>query len=159
MRSASDGTSLTATTIQKERVRAMRGVTPALSACRRPLHRRLVESEKPTASPRRSPETLSYYTNTLRRASVIVTRVTSIAGLRASRPSPQALPIRSCIFRNRGTRVTDQRLRVNVLALHLGDPAVDHRLRRFAPAGAVDAGIRRNLRLDAAVASPPASKV
>src|SRR5207248_6444127 len=32
-------------------------------------------------------------------------------------------------------------------------------LRRFAPAGAVDAGIRRNLRLDAAVASPPASKV
>src|SRR5438445_5570766 len=37
--------------------RAIRGVTPALSACRRPLHRRLVESEKPTASPRRSPET------------------------------------------------------------------------------------------------------
>ena len=37
--------------------RAMRGVTPALSACRRPLHRRLVESGKPTASPRRSPET------------------------------------------------------------------------------------------------------
>jgi hypothetical protein len=35
----------------------MRGVTPALSACRRPLHRRLVESGKPTASPRRSPET------------------------------------------------------------------------------------------------------
>jgi hypothetical protein len=30
--------------------RAMRGVTPALSARRRPLHRRLVESEKPTAS-------------------------------------------------------------------------------------------------------------
>jgi hypothetical protein len=37
--------------------RAIRGVTPALSACRRPLHRRLVESEKPTASPQRSPET------------------------------------------------------------------------------------------------------
>jgi hypothetical protein len=37
--------------------RAMRGVTPALSACRRPLHRRLVESGKPTASPRRLPET------------------------------------------------------------------------------------------------------
>jgi hypothetical protein len=37
--------------------RAMRGVTPALSARRRPLHRRLVESEKPTASPQRSPET------------------------------------------------------------------------------------------------------
>ena len=37
--------------------RAIRGVTPALSACRRPLHRRLVETEKPTASPRRSPET------------------------------------------------------------------------------------------------------
>jgi hypothetical protein len=37
--------------------RAMRGVTPALSARRRPLHRRLVESEEPTASPRRSPET------------------------------------------------------------------------------------------------------
>jgi hypothetical protein len=37
--------------------RAMRGVTPALSACRRPLHRRLAESGKPTASPRRSPET------------------------------------------------------------------------------------------------------
>src|SRR5262245_21510451 len=34
----------------------MRGVTPALSACRRPLRRRLVESGKPTASPRRSPE-------------------------------------------------------------------------------------------------------
>src|SRR5215469_6272380 len=34
----------------------MRGVTPALSACRRPLHRRLVESEKPPASPQRSPE-------------------------------------------------------------------------------------------------------
>jgi hypothetical protein len=29
------------------------------SACRRPLHRRLVESEKPTASPQRSPETRS----------------------------------------------------------------------------------------------------
>src|ERR1700756_4710586 len=29
---------------------------PALSACRRRLHRRLVESGKPTASPRRSPE-------------------------------------------------------------------------------------------------------
>ena len=28
--------------------RAIRGVTPALSACRRPLHRRLSESEKPT---------------------------------------------------------------------------------------------------------------
>jgi hypothetical protein len=40
-----------------KQVRAMRGVTPALLACRRPLHRRLVESEKPTASPRRSPET------------------------------------------------------------------------------------------------------
>jgi hypothetical protein len=26
--------------------RAMRGVTPALSACRRPLHRRLAESGK-----------------------------------------------------------------------------------------------------------------
>src|SRR5262249_23292132 len=35
----------------------MRGVTPALSARRRPLHRRLVESEEPTASPRRPPET------------------------------------------------------------------------------------------------------
>jgi Protein of unknown function (DUF3489) len=33
------------------------GATPALSACRRPLHCRLVESEKPTASPQRSPET------------------------------------------------------------------------------------------------------
>src|ERR1051325_6106342 len=32
-------------------------------------------------------------------------------------------------------------------------------LRRFAPAGAVDAGIRRTLRLDAPVASPPATKV
>jgi short-subunit dehydrogenase len=32
-------------------------------------------------------------------------------------------------------------------------------LRRFAPAGAVDAGIRRNLRLDAPVASPRATKV
>jgi NAD(P)-dependent dehydrogenase (short-subunit alcohol dehydrogenase family) len=32
-------------------------------------------------------------------------------------------------------------------------------LRRFAPAGAVDAGIRRNLRLDAPVASPPATKI
>jgi hypothetical protein len=31
-----------------------------LSACRRPLHRRLVESEKPTASPQRSPETRSF---------------------------------------------------------------------------------------------------
>src|SRR5450759_821183 len=39
--------------------RAMRGVTPALSARRRPLHRRLVESEEPTASPRRSSETES----------------------------------------------------------------------------------------------------
>src|SRR6266446_9517010 len=29
--------------------RAIRGVTPALSACRRPLHRRLSESEKPVA--------------------------------------------------------------------------------------------------------------
>jgi hypothetical protein len=29
----------------------------SLSACRRPLHCRLVESEKPTASPQRSPET------------------------------------------------------------------------------------------------------
>src|SRR5262249_20933911 len=38
-------------------VRAIRGVTPALSACRRPFHRRLVESEKPTASPQRSPQT------------------------------------------------------------------------------------------------------
>src|SRR5262245_1259704 len=38
--------------------RAIRGVTPALSACRRPLHRRLLESEKPTVSPQRSPETL-----------------------------------------------------------------------------------------------------
>src|SRR5215471_14503487 len=28
-----------------------------LSACRRPLHCRLVESKKPTASPQRSPET------------------------------------------------------------------------------------------------------
>src|SRR5262249_5851682 len=37
--------------------RAIWGVTPALSACRRPLHRRLAESGKPTASPRRSPET------------------------------------------------------------------------------------------------------
>src|SRR5262249_53189635 len=37
--------------------RAIRGVTPALSACRRPLHRRLSESEKPTVSPQRSPET------------------------------------------------------------------------------------------------------
>src|SRR5262249_38178810 len=36
--------------------RAIRGVTPALSACRRPLHRRLWESEKPTVSPQRSPE-------------------------------------------------------------------------------------------------------
>ena len=35
----------------------MRRVTPALSARRRPLHRRLVESEEPTASPQRSPET------------------------------------------------------------------------------------------------------
>src|ERR1035437_3873406 len=34
--------------------RAMRGVTPALSARQRPLHRCLVESEEPTASPRRS---------------------------------------------------------------------------------------------------------
>jgi NAD(P)-dependent dehydrogenase (short-subunit alcohol dehydrogenase family) len=32
-------------------------------------------------------------------------------------------------------------------------------LRRFAPAGAVDAGIRRNLRLDVPVASPPATGV
>src|SRR5437867_4650154 len=32
-------------------------------------------------------------------------------------------------------------------------------LRRFAPAGVMDAGIRRNLRLDAPVASPPATKV
>jgi hypothetical protein len=32
-------------------------------------------------------------------------------------------------------------------------------LRRFAPAGAMDAGIRRNLRLDAPVASPPSTKV
>src|SRR5215472_5768320 len=37
--------------------RAIRGVTPALSTCRRPLHRRLSESEKPTVSPQRSPET------------------------------------------------------------------------------------------------------
>src|SRR6516165_11599710 len=37
-------------------VRAIRGVTPAFSTCRRPLHRRLVESEKPTASPQRSPK-------------------------------------------------------------------------------------------------------
>ena len=37
--------------------RAIRGVTPALSGCRRPLHRRLSESEKPTVSPQRSPET------------------------------------------------------------------------------------------------------
>jgi hypothetical protein len=29
----------------------------SLSACRRPLHCRLVESEKPIASPQRSPET------------------------------------------------------------------------------------------------------
>jgi hypothetical protein len=35
----------------------MRGVTTALSARRRPLHRRLVESEEPTASPQRLPET------------------------------------------------------------------------------------------------------
>src|SRR5262245_24556832 len=33
--------------------RAIRG-----AACRRPLHRRLLESEKPTVSPQRSPETL-----------------------------------------------------------------------------------------------------
>jgi len=32
-------------------------------------------------------------------------------------------------------------------------------LRRFAPAGAVDAGIRRNLRLDAPVASPQRAPV
>jgi hypothetical protein len=38
----------------------MRSVTPALSACRRPLHRRLVESEKPTASPQRSPATANH---------------------------------------------------------------------------------------------------
>src|SRR5215831_17508965 len=44
--------------------RAMRGVTPALSACRRPLHRRLAESGKPTASPRRSPETQFKLTGT-----------------------------------------------------------------------------------------------
>src|SRR5207245_2251718 len=45
-------------TLSSKSDRAMRDVTPALSACRRPLHRRLVESEKPTASPRRSPEIL-----------------------------------------------------------------------------------------------------
>src|SRR5262249_26246611 len=40
-----------------KKVRAMRGVTPALLACRRPLHRHLTEREMPTASPQRSPET------------------------------------------------------------------------------------------------------
>ena len=37
--------------------RAMRGVTPALSACRRPLHRRLAESGKASCSPQQSPVT------------------------------------------------------------------------------------------------------
>ena len=32
-------------------------------------------------------------------------------------------------------------------------------LRRFAPAGLVDAGIRKDLRLDALIASPPRTRV
>ena len=47
--------------------RAIRGVTPALSARRRPLHRRLSESEKPTASPQRSPETRKQVSRLFRR--------------------------------------------------------------------------------------------
>src|SRR5262249_53405754 len=47
--------------------RAIRGVTPALSACRRPWHRRLSESEKPTVSPQRSPETHKQLSRLFRR--------------------------------------------------------------------------------------------
>ncbi len=47
--------------------RAIRGVTPALSACRRPLHRRLSESEKPTVSPQRSLETREQVSRLFRR--------------------------------------------------------------------------------------------
>jgi hypothetical protein len=43
------------------------GVTPALSACRRPLHRRLSGSEKPTVSPQRSPETHKQVSRLFRR--------------------------------------------------------------------------------------------
>src|SRR6516225_8970829 len=50
--------------------RAIRGVTPALSACRRPLHRRLWESEKPTVSPQRSPETREQVSRLFRRCDV-----------------------------------------------------------------------------------------
>src|SRR5262249_16592503 len=50
--------------------RAIRGVTPALSACRRPLHRRLWESEKPTMSPQRSPETREQVSRLFRRCDV-----------------------------------------------------------------------------------------
>src|SRR6516225_855903 len=42
-------------------------ITPALSACRRPLHRRLWESEKPTVSPQRSPETREQVSRLFRR--------------------------------------------------------------------------------------------
>src|SRR5262249_15792223 len=50
--------------------RAIRGVTPALSACRRPLHRRLWESEKTTVSPQRSPETREQVSRLFRRCDV-----------------------------------------------------------------------------------------
>src|SRR5215813_10904968 len=50
--------------------RAIRGVTRALSACRRPLHRRLWESEKPTVSPQRSPETREQVSRLFRRCDV-----------------------------------------------------------------------------------------
>src|SRR5262249_60623181 len=50
--------------------RAIRGVTPALSARRRPLHRRLWESEKPTVSPQRSPETREEVSRLFRRCDV-----------------------------------------------------------------------------------------
>jgi hypothetical protein len=50
--------------------RAIRGVTPALSARRRPLHRRLSESEKPTASPQRSPETRKQVSRLFRRCAL-----------------------------------------------------------------------------------------
>src|SRR6516162_60148 len=50
--------------------RAIRGVTPALPACRRPLHRGLWESEKPTVSPQRSPETREQVSRLFRRCDV-----------------------------------------------------------------------------------------
>src|SRR6266702_844213 len=63
----------------------MRGVTPALSARWRPLHRHLVESGKPTASPRRSPET-QFKTHGTCSISVARSRMAPRAGVTQASP-------------------------------------------------------------------------